>query len=146
MPWSKCSTNFDKWHFLFYTRKTMQLWTKAEKRKAPRFEIDIPSASITPQSAGALTTKIHDLSAYGLGATVPRHFPIGTLLDVVLMMPEKEDQVCLKGRIIWVQSSAADNYRVGIQFLADHFNPIPYVLKTLQHKAIARFPGHSYPA
>lgn len=124
----------------------MQPWTQAEKRKAPRFEIDIPIASIALESSGALTTKIHDLSAYGLGATVARHFPIGTLLDVVLMMPEKEDRVCLKGKIIWVQSSTADHYRVGVQFLADHFNPIPYVLKTLQHKAMSRFPGHPYPA
>ena len=125
----------------------MQLWTKIEKRKAPRFEIDIPIASSPFQSPVSVMSKIHNISAYGLGTTVPLPWPIGTVLDLVLMMPEKEDQVRLQGKIIWVQSVTSGSYRVGIQFLADHFNPIPYVLKTLQHKAMARFPhGHAYPA
>jgi hypothetical protein len=125
----------------------MQPWTRAEKRSAPRFEIDIPIASSTSQSDISILSKIHDISAYGLGTMVPLQLSIGTVLDVVLMMPEKEDQVRLKGKVVWVQSTASDTYRVGIQFLTDKFNPIPYVLKTLQHKAMARFPhGHPYPA
>jgi hypothetical protein len=125
----------------------MQPWTRTEKRKAPRFETDISIASSPYQSDTSILSKIHDISAYGFGTVVPLQFPIGTVLDIVLMMPEKEDQVRLKGKIIWVQSTASNTYRVGIEFLADHFNPIPYVLKTLQHKAMARFPhGHAYPA
>jgi hypothetical protein len=125
----------------------MQPWIKTEKRKAPRFEINIPIASTVPQSDIPISSQIHDISAYGLGTMVPLHLPIGTALDVVLMMPEKEDQVCLKGKIIWVKSIASGSYRVGIQFQEDHFNPIPYVLKALQYKAMARFPySHTYPA
>jgi len=125
----------------------MQPWAKTEKRKAPRFDIDIPIASSAQQSNISILSKIHDISAYGLGTRIPLPLPIGTVLDVVLMMAEKEDQIRLKGKIIWVQSTASDTYRVGIEFLADHFNPIPYVLKTLQRKAMARFPhGYSYPA
>jgi hypothetical protein len=125
----------------------MQLWTKTEKRKAPRFEIDIPVTTTICRAVVPVMSKIHDISAYGVGTMLPFHAPIGTELDLMLMMPEKEDQVRFKGKIIWVQSMVSGNYRVGIQFLTDHFNPIPYVLKTLQHKAMARFPyGHAYPA
>jgi hypothetical protein len=125
----------------------MQPWIKTEKRKTPRFEIDIPVSVPAPQFDTPIVSRARDISAYGLGTTVPLPLPLGTVLDVVLMMPEKEDQVRLRGTVIWIKSTASDTYRVGIRFLADHFNPIPCVLKTLQHKAMARFPnGHAYPA
>jgi hypothetical protein len=120
----------------------MQEWTQIEKRKAPRFEIDIPIASFAGLSSLEFKSKVRDISAWGMGMIVSRHIPIGSLIDVVLLMPEKQDQVRLKGKIIWVQSASLDRYRIGAQFLADNFNPIPYVLKTLQHRALARFPYH----
>jgi hypothetical protein len=120
----------------------MQEWTKTEKRRAPRFEIDIPIAGFTGMPNLEFESKVRDISAWGLGMIVSRHIPIGSLIDVVLLMPEKQDQVRLKGKIIWVQSASLDRYRIGAQFLADNFNPIPYVLKTLQHRALARFPYH----
>jgi hypothetical protein len=133
--------------FLVLERINMQPWTGSEKRKAQRFEIDIPIDSTVFQEDTAIRSKIHDISSYGLGTTVPRSLPVGTVLDVVLRLPEKDDQVSLRGRIIWSQNVTPDHYRVGVRFIADDFNPIPCVLKTLQHKAMARFPyGHVYPA
>jgi c-di-GMP-binding flagellar brake protein YcgR len=132
--------------FLIFTQKrggkNMQEWTKIEKRRAPRFEIDIPIAGFTYSSNLEFQSKIRDISAWGMGMIVPRNIPVGSLIDIVLMMPEKQDQVRLKGKIIWVQSASLNKYRVGAQFLADNFNPIPYVLKTLHHRAMARFPYH----
>jgi c-di-GMP-binding flagellar brake protein YcgR len=120
----------------------MQEWTQIEKRRAPRFEIDIPIASFTGVQNLEFKSKVRDISAWGMGMVVSHHIPIGSLIDVVLMMPEKQDQVRLKGKIIWVQSTSLDRYRIGAQFLAHNFNPIPYVLKTLQYRAMARFPYH----
>jgi hypothetical protein len=124
----------------------MQPWTKVEKRKAPRFEIDIPAISYTGPSDIPIPSKLHDLSAYGLGTTIDCTIPIGTAIDVVLMMPQQQDQVRLRGTVIWVQgANAFGYYRTGIKFQSDHFNPIPYVLKALQCKARARFSyGRTY--
>jgi hypothetical protein len=120
----------------------MQEWTQIEKRRAPRFEIDIPIVGFTGVPNLEFESKVRDISAWGMGIIVPRHMPVGSSIDVVLMMPEKQDRVRLKGRIIWMQCVSPDRYRVGAQFLADNFNPIPYVLKTLQHRAQSRFPYH----
>lgn len=118
----------------------MRQWTQREKRKAPRFEINTPVLSYTGTSDIPIPSTLHDLSAYGIGTVMDCALPIGTALDVVLMMPEKEDRVRLRGSIIWVQgANSLGYYRVGIQFQADHFNPIPYVLKILQSKAKSRF-------
>jgi hypothetical protein len=134
----------------FYARgeQSMQQWTQPEKRKAPRFEIKIPVLSYTGPSDIPVPSTLHDLSAYGLGATMDCAMPVGTAVEIVLMMPEKEDQVRLRGTIIWVQGANAFGYhRAGIQFQADHFNPIPYVLKILQSKAKTRFSyNRPYPA
>lgn len=118
----------------------MQQWTQLEKRKTPRFEISIPVLTYPNASDMPVPSTLHDLGANGLGATLDCDIPIGTLLDIVLMMPEQEDQVRLRGTIIWAHRANSLGYvRAGIKFEKDHFNPIPYILKILQSKAKNRF-------
>jgi hypothetical protein len=125
----------------------MQQWTQQEKRRAPRFEIDIPIATFTSPFI-QIRSKVLDISAYGIGAVVAQPLAIGTELDLVFMLPDQEDRVRLKSKVIWVRSmSNPEHYRIGTRFFCDNFNPIPYVLKTLQQKAISRPSiNHPYPA
>ncbi|HOU36337.1 MAG TPA: PilZ domain-containing protein [Candidatus Omnitrophota bacterium] len=117
----------------------MQQWVQLEKRKTPRFEISLPVLTYPNASEIPVPSMLHDLGAGGLGVTLDCDIPIGTLLDIILMMPEQEDQVRLRGTIIWVhRPNSLGHVRAGIRFEKDHFNPIPYILKILQSKAKKR--------
>ena len=117
-----------------------------EKRKAPRFDIDMPVTAYSSQVETELVSELRNISVYGLGVVMKQAIPIGSILEIVLMLPDKEDRIRLKGRIIWVNSlNYIHRYRVGIQLLEESFNPIPYVLKMLQSKARNRFSyNHPY--
>ncbi len=117
----------------------MIIWTKTEKRRSPRFEIDIPfSASLCSDSCD-FQAKTRDISAWGAGVLVKEHLPIGVSIILEISSPENEDIYSLKGRVIWVKSLDIPGYfRTGISFSSDNFNPIPLVLKMLQLKAAAR--------
>ncbi|HNQ50450.1 MAG TPA: PilZ domain-containing protein [Candidatus Omnitrophota bacterium] len=126
----------------------MHQWTHTEKRRAPRFEISIPILNYTGPAGAPVPATLRDMSAYGIGAMMDCALPIGTALDIVLMMPEQEDRVRLQGSVIWVQdANSLGYYRAGIRFQQGHFNPIPYILKMLQAKAKSRFSSSRlYPA
>lgn len=121
-------------------------WTKTEKRRSPRFEIDIPFSGFVSADGHQFQAKTRDISAWGVGVLVYDHLSIGAQVDIEISLSNIDDKFCLKGKVVWVKSmDKLDQYRTGISLVASHFNPIPLVLRMLQLKAASRLNSFRLP-
>jgi hypothetical protein len=111
---------------------------EAEKRKAARFEIDIPVVSYSNFPYIEFKSKIRDISSGGIGVIASDNIPAGSFIDVVLMVPHFQDRARLRAKVVWVQQTGRDCYRIGAELITCDFNPIPYVVTALYQRVVTR--------
>ena len=106
-----------------------------ERRRYPRYEVNIFLRSIDLNSTREIQCNTHDISQNGIGLSGNRSFPSGTSLDIWLHMPDNNEQIHTKGKVVWTSMIGPDRFRSGIELDKADLVPIPLVLRTIRMRA-----------
>ena len=101
-----------------------------ERRREPRFPLAMPVTCVDPVSNNTLRAQVHDISDSGLGLLAAKCLPIGTLLEIKVTMFDNEEQICARGRVMWVEILSFNKYRLGIMLEEQKLKAIELVLRT----------------
>jgi hypothetical protein len=102
----------------------------AERRKYPRFDIELEMKNYLKNSGGEIPMRTKDISAKGIGCICDYAIPVGTEMDMWLHLPNGEP-VRTEGKVSWIGRDGS-RYRLGIDLVKEELKPIPIVLKSLQ--------------
>jgi hypothetical protein len=102
----------------------------SERRKYPRFDIDLALKNVMPESPGEFSASTTDISAKGIGCVADTAVPLGTRLDIRLYLPDG-DVVRTEGSVVWIGREGS-RYRMGVDLIREELKAIPIVLRTLQ--------------
>lgn len=102
----------------------------AERRKYPRFDIELEMKNYLKNSGGEMAMRTKDISAKGIGCVSESPLPVGTRLDMWLHLPNGEP-IRTEGMVSWIARDGS-RYRLGIDLVKEELKPIPIVLKSLQ--------------
>jgi len=109
-----------------------------EKRAELRFPLMIPSSCNEPGSADTVGGQTHDISRSGVCLIADKEIPLGTQMEILLVMLDTNEIVQKKGIIIWSTSYGDNMYRMGIKLQESKLKPVPLVLRTIMALAQAQ--------
>lgn len=93
--------------------------TTIERRSCPRFSVAGATLSwvdpAQPHRTGA-ECALQDLSRGGVRFSTPGPAPRGTLLELQLQLPDADDALKLRGRVVWTRLSSGQFHEVGVEF------------------------------
>ena len=84
------------------------------KRKFARIEIDIPAKFIQLDQDTDEVVFIHDVSASGISLTTTKKLEPNKPLELQLQIPDGGKSCYVKGKVVWVKSTASNTYRLGV--------------------------------
>jgi hypothetical protein len=102
-----------------------------ERRQVRRYDLSLPVVVELPldKESSSQNGQTRDISTQGLYFTLPKELPLGTQLDLTLMMPEQithDGEVCvrLRGRVVRVdlEKGAALPEAVGVAAVIEHYD------------------------
>jgi hypothetical protein len=109
----------------------MQNFSFLEKRLFPRFAVSIPLSYFNPSLDKTMRTQTRDISAEGLCILTDRVLAPATSLDIFLQMIDDGKKIYRKGKVVWVNVSDSDKYRIGIKLEPPKLDSIALVLRTI---------------
>jgi hypothetical protein len=115
---------------IIYRKMFTHLYTK-EKRAELRFPLVIPSSCFEFGSADTVNGETHDISRGGVCLITGREIPLGTQIEIILVMMDTNELVQKKGIVIWSARHGDDTQRIGIKLQEPKLKPIPLVLRTI---------------
>lgn len=107
--------NFINFKGIFRTKQERS-YPRAENRNLVRYELE--EAGIAP-----LISNLVDISEGGLQLSMKKKIRIGTLLNMVINLVEKNQDVPVVGKVVWTRPIPGyqGGYRVGVAF--EEINP-----------------------
>ena len=102
-----------------------------EKRTFPRFKITIPLIFFERIFNKSSSVQTHDIGTQGVSIVADEKLPSGSDLDMRIQMPDNNEKICVKGKVIWARAINSDKYRIGIKLKESILKPIPLVLRTI---------------
>lgn len=100
-----------------------------ERRKYPRFPIKL-LLKYYQNKDGQAQTK--DICAEGLGLVTNEQLAADTVLDIWLQVPDDNEQIHTKGKVVWSKTLEPKHSRAGVSLENTVLNPVSLVLKTIQ--------------
>lgn len=86
-----------------------------DKRLFERVKKEIPIKLIFLQ--GELNATVVDLSGGGAGVILPGPLRNFEEVEMVFTIPEKEDVLRLKGRVVWAKKTAEQQWQAGVRIV-----------------------------
>ena len=117
----------------------MQLWDSMERRKHLRYAIALPSKEIDLNSCREANSVTRDICEQGVGILLDRELPLDTPVDVCLEMPDNQEKICVRGKIVWVSAVAQNQYRAGICLDKFDLKPILLILRIIKLQLKSRY-------
>ncbi len=105
-----------------------------EKRAYPRFPIGIPLSYPDTSLNDTIHTQTYDISTEGLSIIIDKELPVGSSLDICLHMPDTQEEIYRKGKVVWLKTVNPKKYRIGIKLEKPYLKPITLVLRIIQAK------------
>lgn len=103
-----------------------------DKRAFTRFSITILLSYSGLNSQAAKQAETQDISARGIGLIADEELAPHTPLEMWLKMPDNDEQIHIKGDVVWSRMIGPDRYRVGVYIKETPLKPIPIILRILQ--------------
>lgn len=119
-----------------------RLWFGPERRRSPRYRVDWSvryHRSETP-----LLAQTRDLSRTGAGLTMPEKVPPGTLLDLEVPVPGRQEPLKVTAVVVWAKEVAAEPGSEDPQrrfFVGVHFKNLSYTLQQ-ELGMLLKIPGY----
>lgn len=105
-----------------------------ERRKYPRFPIKLLlkyyHQNNNPERDDQAQTK--DICAEGLGLVTNEQLAADTVLDIWLQIPDDNEQIHTKGKVVWSKTLEPKHSRAGVSLENTVLNPVSLALKTIQ--------------
>jgi len=103
-----------------------------EKRKAPRFAVNIPVNYVSPLTQEVTCAHTHDISDIGIGLVTNYELPSGSPMDLKLIMLDNGEEIHAKGKVLWSKLNQENEFRTGIQLDYNCIKAIPLTLRSIQ--------------
>jgi len=110
-----------------------------DRRKFPRYEVSLFSKNFDSNLQRQIEAHTKDISVQGIGLFTLQQLPVGTSLDICLYMPDNDEQVQIRGIVIWSSLVGPCKYRAGIKLERAELKPVPIVLRTLSQQIKTRY-------
>jgi len=102
-----------------------------EKRNFPRFLANLPLALLEQKIKKTFTAQTHDISSHGLCVITDQQMSPGSDFDMCIRMLDNNEQIRVKGQVVWSNMIDSLKYRTGIKLADSVLKPIPMVLRTI---------------
>ena len=104
----------------------------SEKRAYSRFPVSIPLSYSDSNSSDTIHIQTHDISAEGLSTLIDKELPVGSYLDICLQMPDNQEKIYRKGKVIWLKAIDAKAYRIGVKLESPPLKTVILVLRVIK--------------
>ncbi len=91
----------------------------------------MPSSCFEFGSVSTVNGETHDISHGGICLITGTEVPLGTQIEIILVMLDTNELVQKKGVVIWSARFGDDTHRIGIKLHEPKLKPIPLVLRTI---------------
>jgi hypothetical protein len=102
-----------------------------DRRLFARFRAELSLKYSSLDSNRQIKASIHDLGAKGLGVFTDEVLAPQSQLDIWLKMPDNDEEILTKGKVIWSERIGPNKYRVGIELEKPELMVISIVLRTI---------------
>ncbi|MCM8797617.1 MAG: PilZ domain-containing protein [Candidatus Omnitrophica bacterium] len=103
-----------------------------EKRVFKRFPVHIPLTCC--DNFGNLGyAETQDISMGGVGITLNRGLPTGSIVEIFLQIPDNGQKIYRKATVIW-SLNVTGKYRAGLKLKDSILNPIALALRTVNYQ------------
>lgn len=103
-----------------------------ERRSEPRFLAKILLSLYEPDTPQIVKAQTYDISAQGISIVTSKEIPVGTTLDIYIQMPDTEEKIFRRGKVVWLSLIAQAAYKLGIKLEEPHLKPIPLALRAIK--------------
>ncbi len=117
----------------------MQLWNFMERRQHHSNEITLPSKETDLNPCREANSVTRDICEQGVGILLNEELPLDAPVDVCLEMPDNQEKICVRGKIVWVSSAAQNQYRAGICLDKFDLKPILLILRIIKLQLKSRY-------
>jgi len=117
----------------------MQLWDFTERRKCPRYEITLSSKEVDLNSMREVNSTTRDICEQGLGILSSEEMFLDTPVDVCLEMPDNQEKISVRGKVVWARTAEQKQYRAGICLDKFGLKPILLILRIIKLKLKSRY-------
>jgi len=117
----------------------MRQWDFMERRKLLRYEIAFccnETDSTTRREFHSLT---RDICEQGVGILLNERLPLDALVEVCLEMPDNQEKIQVRGKVVWVTELGENKFRAGIRLDKFDLKPIPLVLRMIRVQLKSRY-------
>jgi hypothetical protein len=102
-----------------------------ERRACIRFAISISASLFNGVPNQEICGQTKDISIEGIGIATTKALIPGNNIDLTIKMLDNQEEIRLRGKVVWSDTVASDKYRAGIELLGSVLKPIPLVLRTI---------------
>jgi Tfp pilus assembly protein PilZ len=106
----------------------------AERRTFPRFPVGIALTYFEPYFEKRFQAQTKNISAGGLCFETDKILRSSAFLDIFIQMPDNNEQIHTKGKVVWSTVTESGRYRVGIKVEEPKIKPIPIVLRMISYQ------------
>jgi Tfp pilus assembly protein PilZ len=112
-----------------------------ERRKFPRYEVSLFLKNFDSNSNLQRELEAHtkDISAQGIGLFTIQALPLGNSLDIYVCIPDNNEQIQVRGKVVWSSAVGPCKYRIGIELEKPELKPVSIVLRTLSQQIKTRY-------
>ncbi|MCX7926999.1 MAG: PilZ domain-containing protein [Candidatus Omnitrophica bacterium] len=111
----------------------MKEWDFIERRRFPRYNVNLPVLQKSEQDCASIT---HDICEQGIGITSQKKIPLGMPFEVEIIIPDNYEKIEVFGRLVWISQIDEKTYRAGIQLEKSHLQPISIALRMIRYRLV----------
>jgi len=105
-----------------------------DRRDFARFSVDLRVQFLDPINNKKGEGQTKDISAKGIGIYTKEKLPPETQIELWLGIPNKEEPLYIKGKVIWSKEVEDNKYRVGICLDRTDLIGVSHILRSIYGK------------
>ncbi len=105
-----------------------------EKRDFARFSIDLRVQFLDAANNKKGEAQARDISAKGIGIYTNEALPPKTEIELWVQVPNREEPMYIKGRVVWTKEVENNKYRVGICLDRTDLIGVSHILREIYGK------------
>jgi len=105
-----------------------------ERRDFARFSIDLRVQFLDTINNKKVEAQARDISAKGIGIYTNEALPLKTEIELWVEIPNKEEPLYIKGKVVWSKEVEDNKYRVGICLDRTDLIGVSHILRSIYGK------------
>jgi hypothetical protein len=117
----------------------MRQWDFMERRKLLRYEIALSCVETDSFTRREFNSLSRDICDHGVGILLNERLPLDASVEVCLEMPDNQEKIMVRGKVVWVTEVGVNQFRAGICLDKFDLKPIPLVLRMIKVQLKSRY-------